>query len=242
MLNFLITGLVVCSLVSCEREVIPVDESAFGYEYFPLDSGTRYIYQSDSIIYLAIEKRWDTLQSQIMEVVGDTFTDIEGRKVYRIDRFFRRDQSQDWHQVNTWTAYRDGNTAVRTEENLTFIKLVFPVRKLLRWQGNALLDVRTRIEVGGSIIEPYEDWKHRIEEVGEPYAFNGQDVPALQVNLVDYTDILSKREVFEWYGKGIGLLKREAVIVDLDGNKPSDPWEQKVQSGFIHKLTLLDVR
>jgi hypothetical protein len=207
-----------------------------------LVSGKRYLYQSDSIVFLGIEKRWDTLQSQIMEVVGDTFMDVEGKTVYKIERFFRRDQAQEWRQINTWTAYRDASKAVRTEENLSFIKLVFPIRKLLRWQGNAFMDTRIKVEVGGSLIEPYEDWKHRIEEVGEMYAFQGKEVSALRVSLVDYTDILSKREVEEWYGKDVGLLKREAIIVDLNGNKPADPWEKKVQSGFIHTLTLLDVQ
>jgi len=228
-------------LISCVRDVVPVDPSTFGYEYFPLETGKKYTYQSDSIIFLGIEKRWDTLQSQIQEVVGETFTDIEGRKIYKIDRFFRRNEGQEWRQINTWTAYRDENKAVRTEENLTFIKLVFPVRKLLRWQGNALLDSRIKVEVGGNLIEPYEDWKHRIEDVEVPYSFKGQDIKALVVDLVDYTDILSKREVAEWYGKGIGLLKRQAIIVDLDGNKPSEPWEKKVQAGFIHTLTLVNV-
>jgi hypothetical protein len=233
--------LAVLFLMSCEREVIPVDPAAFGYEYFPLESGKKYTYQSDSIIFLSIEKRWDTLQSQILEVAGDTFTDLEGRKIYKIDRYFRRDEGQEWRQINTWTAYRDVNKAVRTEENLTFIKLVFPVRNLLRWQGNAMLDSRIKVEVGGSLIEPYEDWKHRIEDVDASYSFKGQDIPALVVGLVDYTDVLSRRKVVEWYGKGIGLLKRQAIIVDLDGNKPSDPWEKKVQAGFIHTLTLLNI-
>ena len=53
--------------------------------------------------------------------------------------------------------------------------------------------------------------------------------------------ILSFRDISEYYGKGIGLVRRDMVVYDSDGSRPSDTWETKAQKGFKHTLTLIEV-
>jgi hypothetical protein len=97
-----------------------------------------------------------------------------------------------------------------------------------------------KIEVGGEFVEAYKNWKHKIESLESIIKYKNQDVQALQINLVDETSIIDRRKVVEYYVKGIGLLRKEMIILDSDGSKPNDPWENKAKKGFIHQLTLLD--
>ena len=227
--------------ISCTKETEPVDESTFGYDFFPVTKGKSWIYASDSIIYDNGGTKIDTFVSFIKKEIGDSFIDEAGNTVYKLNRYFRRNATDVWSRTNTWTTYTDRTRAIRTEENLKFVKLVFPLKKGLRWDGNVFLDEDIKIDVAGESIEAYKNWKHKIEEVNEKFSFKGTDVVAVKVNLVDDASIIDRRKVTEYYGKGIGLLKKEMIILDSDGSRPNDPWEKKAQKGFIHTLTLIEV-
>lgn len=238
----LFSTLAVVVILSCNKETQPVDESTFGYDFFPITKGKSWIYASDSIIYDNGGTKIDTFSSFIKEEVGDSFVDETGITVYKLNRFFKRNANDIWSRTNTWTTYTDKTRAIRTEENLKFIKLVFPLKKGLRWDGNVFLDEDIKIDVAGESIEAYKNWKHKIEEIDENFNFNGTDVKSVRVNLVDDASIIDRRKVTEYYGQGIGLLKKEMIILDSDGSRPNDPWEKKAQKGFIHTLTLIEVK
>ncbi|MBK8514924.1 MAG: hypothetical protein IPL55_01135 [Saprospiraceae bacterium] len=227
---------------SCTNEKESVDQSTFGYEYFPVSSGKVWTYQSDSIIYLSGGAKRDSVRSFIQEEIGDMYTDASGNQIFKIYRSFRRNNSDNWERINTWTVSMDNTSAVRTEENLKFIKLVFPFKKGLRWQGNAFLDPDIYIEAGGENIQAYKNWKSKIEATDLDYNFKGNTIKTVKVNLVSDTSIIDLRKVTEYYGQGIGLVRKEMTILDTDGNNPSQSWELKTKKGFIHTLTLLDVR
>lgn len=232
--------LVLLSVLSCKKETEMLDESTFGYDFFPVATGKSWTYASDSIIYDNGGAKRDTFRSFIREEIGEKFLDEEGHPVFKVYRFFRRNQNDAWTRINTWTTEVDSARAIRTEENLKFVKLVFPVKKGLRWDGNVFIDEDLRIEVAGESIEPYKNWKHRMEETDEVYTYKGAGIPSIRVNLVDDSSIIDRRKVTEYYGKGLGLVRKEMMILDSDGSKPGDPWEQKAQKGFIHTLTLID--
>jgi hypothetical protein len=239
----LILGGIICifiSLSSCTSETETLDESTFGYDYFPLSKGKTWVYQSDSIVYSSVGTVKDTFRSFLKEEIGEAFLDLEGNNVYKINRYFKRKDTDAWSRINTWTTSSDQTRAIRTEENIRFIKLVFPIKNGLRFNGNLFVDEDLKIEVGGEFVEAYKNWKHKIESLESIVKYKNQDVKALQVNLVDGTSIIDRRKVVEYYGKGIGLLRKEMIILDSDGSKPNDPWENKAKKGFIHQLTLLD--
>lgn len=227
--------------ISCNNETEEIDLSSFGYDYFPVSSGKKYTYQSDSIIYLSGGLRKDTLRSFILEEIGESLKDASGVQQFKVYRSFKRKITDNWQRINTWTVSMDETSAIRNEENLNFIKLVFPIKKGLRWNGNLFLDTEIKIEVGGENLQPYKNWKHRIEEIEVDYTFKNQKFKSIKVNLVSDSSIIDFRKVTEFYGKGIGLLRKEMTILDSDGNKPTEVWVKKAQKGFIHTLTLIDV-
>ena len=56
-------------LFSCTQNTEEADTSMFGYEYFPLQTGKTWIYQSDSIIYSRGGTQIDTFRSLIREEI-----------------------------------------------------------------------------------------------------------------------------------------------------------------------------
>lgn len=244
MKNYLFILLTLISAVfvtSCESETEPIDESTFGYDYFPVTVGKSWIYTSDSIILSSGGTKRDTFRSFIREVVGDSFTDAAGNPAFKLNRFYKRNETDTWISINTWTTSIDKSMAIRTEENIRQVKLVFPIKKGLRWNGNVFLNEDLTVDVGGEPITLYKGWSPRMVEIDQSYDFKGQQVPSILVNLAEDDTILNFRDVTEYYGKGIGLLKREMIVYDSDGSRPNDAWESKAQKGFKHVLTLIEV-
>ena len=228
-------------MTSCDSETETVDDSTFGYDFFPVIVGKSWVYASDSIILTAGGTRRDTFRSFIREVVGDTLVDATGNTSFKLHRFFKRNEADAWISTNTWTCSIDKTMAIRTEENIRQVKLVFPIKKGLRWNANVFLYEDLTVVVGGEPIALYRGWNPRMEEIDQPYDFNGQQIPSIKVNVAEEDNILSFRDISEYYGKGIGLVRRDMVVYDSDGSRPSDAWETKAQKGFKHTLTLIEV-
>ncbi len=238
---FFITFIPILFIISCQSETEMVDDSSYGYDYFPVEIGKSWLYTSDSIILYSGGTKRDTFRSFIREVLSDTFTDAAGNLTFKLDRYFKRNEADSWTSLNTWTTTINKSVAVRTEENIRQVKLVFPIKKGLRWNGNAFLNEELTVDVGGEPISLYKGWSSRMEEIDLIFDFKGQQIPSILVNLAKDNTILNFRDVTEYYGKGIGLLKREMIVFDSDGSKPNDAWESKAQKGFKHTLTLIEV-
>lgn len=229
-------------VISCDNVTEEFDEEILGYDYFPVATGKTWTYLSDSVIIRSGGLRRDSLRSFIKEEIGEGYKDAEGKVVYKIFRYYRKKESDPWQNQNTWTVQIDQNRAIRTEENLKFIKLVFPFSKGLRWDGNAFLDTDIKVLAGDENIQPYKNWKYRIEDTASDITYKGQKIKALKVNLVSDTSIIDLRNVVEHYAKGIGLVKKEMAIFDTNTSQPNVSWNIKAQKGFSHTLTLIDFR
>jgi len=225
---------------SCTQNIEELDTSQLGYEYYPVNTGKMWVYISDSIIYSRGGNQIDTLRSFIREEVGDYTEDIEGNKVYKIFRSIKRDENDPWQRLNTWTTYVDKSRVIRTEENVKLIKMVFPLRLNQRFDGNAFVDKNNKILVGGELMDVYKDWRHRVERLGDIQEFNGNEVETCYINLVEDESIIDKRDVKETYAKGIGLLSKSKLILELNAAQPNVAWNEKITRGFIHKLTLIE--
>jgi len=138
-LFFILSGI---GISSCKKDK-PVDESInFGYNYFPDDVGRYVIYEVDSIWQDDPEDIHDTARYLVMEKISEHFTDNSGRPTLRIERYFKyynpavSYDSMNWSVPRIWTANKTNTTLERKEENITYIKLIFPVREGKHWNGN----------------------------------------------------------------------------------------------------------
>lgn len=226
---------------SCKKETETLDEARMMYHYFPVETGRERVYQSDSIIYLAGGTRRDTFTSFIKERVGDYYIDNEGNKVFIVERYFKRKITDPWARINSWTIRRNTTQAISTEENLTFIKLIFPPARGKSWNGNIYLDEDIRVGVGGEFVQMYKNWNYRIENTNATVSTGaGTFNDCVVVRQADINTIIDRRRVFESYAPEVGLILKEMTILDGDGSGTNLPWEQRAKKGFIHTLRLIE--
>ncbi len=187
--------LIVLSFAGCQS----VDSGAVspGYDYFPLETG-RYI------IYDVMEHQYSLRVAptqrayQLKEIVGPAYTDVLGQPAYRLLRYRRLTDSQPWQTDSVWSARRAGNEAIRTENGLDFVKLLFPIGDRLRWNGN-------RYNAAGP--DAYE-----ARNSGQPYRVSDKQFSET-VTVVAQQDStrLSQDKRIEVYARQVGLIYKERV-------------------------------
>ncbi|MBP7274054.1 MAG: hypothetical protein KA974_09435 [Saprospiraceae bacterium] len=246
--------LVIGSLVSC-KDSHETEElnTAFGYEYFPLQTGKYITYVVDSLTYDIGDNNViviDTSRVYIKEVVQDTFTDNLGNTAYRIERFTKNMINDPWQIDRVWAATLFNNMVFRIEDNLRFARLTFPARKRSSWDGNVFIDKSIKIPINGESIEVFKDWNNYIiQSVGQPEQIGDEFfTDVLTVIETDDNGInkVQRRYSVSKYAENIGLVYREQEILDTQcpfGDLEACegvPWENKAEKGYIFKQTVID--
>lgn len=228
---------------SCKTESDDFDRD-FHFDYYPLEVGNYWVYQVDSTIY---DPTGDTLISHshsfLKEVVQDTFTDLTGNTIYRIEQFKRSADSLPWIINKVIAASIADNKAIRLEDNFRFIKLTFPLRKNNSWDGNVYFDPSAKVTVAGETLEIFKSWSYRVLNIGEPDTIGGNYFPEIAtIQNADNENLIELRQAHEKYAKEIGLIYRELWILDTQCIEDciGMAWEEKAEKGFILKQTIID--
>ncbi len=228
------------SLVSsCTNEIEDFKVKPLTNSYYPLRVGSSWTYELDSIIYDDKGATIDTFHGIIKEVLSDSFVNSVGKTAYLIERYNKK--GNNWEVSDIWSTYKTENQALRSEDNLTFIKMVTPIDKKQTWDGNEYIDTENLIvKIAGESIKMYEQWYYRyldidIEEtIGENTYSN-----VVVVQQVDKETKLEKRYSVEKYAKNIGLVYKKMIILNTQNNNESIPWEKKAEEGFILEQKLI---
>ncbi len=244
-------GMLILLMIACRDELSsPVEESIYGYGYFPLEVGLERIYRLDSIQYdlgrndLPVD---DSSTFYLREVVVEQLLDHTGMSVYRIERFRSDDPDGPWEIFDVATQSRSTNQAFYTENNLRLINLVFPVEAGKKWDGNAFIKDDITVIIRGESIEMFKGWDYQMvavdstEQVGE-IMFD----EVLTVQQAASENAIERRYSFEKYAKGVGLVFRHREILDsyckyIGTNEPciNKDWRAKAGRGFILRQTLV---
>lgn len=226
----------------------------FGYQYYPLEVGKYWTYAVDSVIYdpeiggTAI----DTTYSFIKEEIKDTLRDNLGELLYRVERYHRSHDTLPWKVQAALTMSRNDRQAFRTEDNLRFIKMVFPASVNKRWDGNAFIDDGLLIPIAGENVEVFKDWESAIVAQGEAFQLDDLEFPdVLDISIADEENFIEYRSGREVYAAGTGLVYRELWVLDTQCQSCCNgdgalcetlPWEEKAEKGFIVRWKLIDFR
>lgn len=220
-------------------------------KYFPLAIGQVTEYRVDSVAYNEVPGVGlvqDSSTTYLREVVTDTLRDNLGNVQWKVEQYERRSENDNWVIARIWTAERTEAQAVRTEENLRFLRLIFPMNRRSEWDGNIWIGDEQTVTVAGQTIRPFVNWNYEVDSIDIPRAigsFNFEQV--LVVTEVDETNIIEKRFSRSVYAKNVGLVFREQWIADSQYcNKipvPADcatkPWEEKAERGYYLRQTIL---
>lgn len=230
-------------LFSCKTE-----EDTFqletGEEYFPLAIGKYVVYEMDSTIYdpNGTEMVRQSF-TQLREEIVDTLRDANDELVYKVEQFTRLGDTLPWAIQNVYTTSIVNNQAQRTEENLKFIKMTFPVRDNNSWDGNIFIDDATIVIVAGETIEMFKGWDYRITEVDLVDTIGGEIFePVVLIEQADNENAIELRSSIEKYAPNVGLIYKEISILDTQCIEDCEgqPWSEKAEKGFSLKQRILE--
>lgn len=187
-------------LIACKKDsIIPADESE---KYFPLQVGRYTIFDVDSIHFNEVTMLSDTTHFQIMEKVMSMSGDSSSGFVYSIYRYRRMNDTLGWDETDQWSATINSGRAEKVEENLRFIKMVFPIRENTKWQGNKFIDT-----VGG--LDKYYGWVYEYKDINQAKQINNYILDStVTVTEQDDENLIEKDFEQEIYAKNIGLVYR----------------------------------
>lgn len=235
-LKFKVSGWLLWSMVcgllafsSCKNKL---DDYTFEYlyEYFPTDTGHYVVYNVDSIIYNSSSSS-DTVHYQLMEKITDTTYDNQNELAYVLELYRRSDSTQSWYFDRKWWLKKTQFNVQKIEDDLRFVKLVFPPAYNKAWDGNTYI-------ASSSPFEVFRNWDYHYTSVNYPYAINGFSFDSsLTVSEVNDSDFISKRLRKEIYVKHVGMVYQDWKSVNLQPDLNGVP---HITSGFDIKMRMVD--
>lgn len=236
----LCSAIIVC-FTSCKEESIAPTGIALETEHYPLEVGRVWVYQTDSVIFNKQLSSVDTLVGYMKEEISDEYINSGGEPSYVIERSFRRGLNDPWGVTDTYSASFVDNKATRSEENLRFVKLVFPTTLGQKWDGNQFFDESVIVNVGGEFIEVYKNWESEVTAVDSSVDINGiQYDNCTEVVLADNENFLEKRYVKEIYAKDIGLISKEMIILCTQNGDTNLDIIDRAEEGFVLTQSLIE--
>ena len=220
-----LVGIVAVLAISCDSSE-DSDLIDVGKDYFPLKKGLYQIYDIYEINYVLGVP--ETLEYELKTQVVDSFRTLEGEYKYVIYRSKRDSPTEEWTYLDTWSGEANNHEAVMSEENISYLKLIFPIAQGTEWDGN-------KYNIG-------EADDYLLEEVNTTYTFNDLNFDdCITVNLEDFVDVITavdqRKEI---YARNIGLVYKETTqlkyCTDTDEGCLG---QQEVESGFIFKQSII---
>lgn len=162
-IRFIFGIVLIAAIAACNKSDEDVQD--FGYNYYPVEAGRYIDYRIDEYFYDDFNNTIDTTVYLLRELIDSPFTDLEGRNVYKLKRFTASidDSIISWTETGqSWTIHKNDERLERTEENMPFVDLLFPLRRSKTWDGNArnassaqeykVLDYDLRIQYNATVV------------------------------------------------------------------------------------------
>jgi hypothetical protein len=228
--KFIVIAAFVALCWQCTKVNSPAPE-IYGKEYFPAVSGRFAVYDADSTVYTEIPRDTVNYRFRLKVRIADSFTDAEGRQAFRVERFVktydpnRHYDSLPWRVKDVWMLNAGERSIEISEGNIRYTKLIFPVKELASWNGNAA-------NTKGEQQYTYE-YTDRSETIGGT-AFE----KVLKVKQEDLRTLISTETSHEKYAAHAGLVEREVLRLYSNTIVPGKPVEKRIENGYIYKQTL----
>lgn len=216
---------------SCKKETY--DKPELGYDYYPVDIGSYVTYDVDSLYHNDFTGKVDTFRFLIKEKITETFIDNEGRTTYRLERYKKEYVDTvvydmlPWVLKDVWFVNKTDQRAEKVEENVRFVKMVFPVEKGSKWNGNAFNNM--------------DQWMYSFQYIDEEEMVGTMLLDSVTTILQkDDESIFDKQYYLEKYAKNIGLVYKEVIDIKGDQKLLTLPLMNRIVSGVRMKMVLVD--
>jgi len=123
---------------ACKKNTpVPVPELFSGQRYVPMSKGSYVVYRADSLVWNDFTGSVDTFRFYIKEKVASVVTDSGGQSTFFQIESYRAANRDSFSVPRVWSAVMDKQRFVKTTENISCVKLSFPLQKGKSWNGNA---------------------------------------------------------------------------------------------------------
>ncbi|HEY0656098.1 MAG TPA: hypothetical protein VGD65_23345 [Chryseosolibacter sp.] len=209
--------------VSCGKdEFIPADR---GTVYFPIRVGSSWIYNVNQTIYSEVNAPAEST-FKLRLLVADSILNPEGTYTYKITRARQEPGSTAWSSVDTWSVRKSDREVIVTEGNISFKKLMFPVRAGLAWNGNQYNNL-------GEDVYAMSDYEGEVNFAGTTFE---NVIKVEQEFNEDFIVFLDERE--ELYARNIGLVRQSIKQLNYCSTE-NCIGQQKVKSGKVYVQELV---
>ncbi|HVD97052.1 MAG TPA: hypothetical protein VNB90_02535 [Cytophagaceae bacterium] len=194
--KLLIAGVCALLFFACKKEDNPSADE-LGYSYYPINVGD---YSTFDVVDSSFQGVGNTIVTkyQIKEELHDPITVSEETR-YEIYRYYKND-GNDWNDYpdSVWTVFNPGNRILRVQNNVRFVKLVFPFQVNKQWDGN----------ISDTINDPLN--YYTMTEVRRPFKYDNTNYPQT-VSVVEQKDSsgVSSNYTVAVYAKDYGLVYYE---------------------------------
>jgi hypothetical protein len=194
-----------------------------GAEYYNNKTGSWVIYHVDSIVFddfLAPLQDIDTYVYQVKEMITEKFSDASGNETNRIERFKRMNDTLPWVLTNVWTSNLRNSSLEKVEENIRYVKMIFPIAAGKFWGGNK--------------YNTQAPWDYCYTGIKEPVVLNGHTfdntVTVLQRDSSE-DNFIEKRFAREIYALNIGMVYKQIDTLEV---------QNSVKKGLYYRQTAID--
>ena len=189
-------------IVSCSEEETYNTPSGLIYSYYPTNVGHEVLYDVSLITKDEFSGDEDTAIYQIKEVIESVFQDNQGRPTQRLERYKRDTPNDPWIITDVWTANMTTNRVEKSEDNIPYVKLVFPITSSVTWNGNVL-----------NTLDP-QDYEY--DNLHDPDFIGGINFDStLTVLKLEFNDVFKTVYQVEKYAPGVGLIYREDIEINF---------------------------
>lgn len=219
---FLLLGLLACREVEIQPQA-----ANLGYEYYPLQVGTFWLYEVDTVEYFF---SGDTAKGTFYRkvTVTDSFVNPAGllRYVLTAEKSFDTLQGG-YLPDSTFTAYANEAQAFLVENNRPILKLIFPIKENLTWNGDAFHPNK----LGDGEV-------YRMTRIGrKEEIYPGKEVATLTVTNSFDSSCVGLIRRFEKYGAGVGLVFKERTAISYKTDPL--PCTGVIEQGKIRRYRLI---
>ncbi|PLX07557.1 MAG: hypothetical protein C0596_11585 [Marinilabiliales bacterium] len=224
----ILLALMLLFLSSCTEENDSSNDVFWGDEYFPLQTGNTLIYKITDIYIDKPSNVYDTSIYYIKEVVDIQLLDNENDTAYRIERYSRNNNDENWIIHSVWSSKVTENTAEKVEENYRLIKIRFPLKEDYSWNGNLYNELEDQTFTVTSFNIPYT--------TGE-FAFDS----CLFIYQDSSESLIHKDISYEVYAIHTGLVYKEETYINSQEVIFEVPVEERITTGTIFKQELVEI-
>jgi len=196
-------------LFSCKKDKEDYVAPDIGHNYAGMEVGRYVLYDVDSLFYDDFTNTVDTSIYQIKEEVVEKYIDLENEEAFKIHRYKKEKDSLNWVLKDVWNAKLTQTNFQKVEENVRLVKLIFPVRANVNWNGN--------------VMNNMGELRYEYSYIDVPETIGGISLLyVLRVLQNENINLISQTLFEEKYARDIGLVYKKEL--DIIRNNLSAPW------------------